>query len=192
VDDPERGKVLEMTGGARETLSLGRPVIDGSASFSVAAWVKVGDPSKAMVIARQGTSSQDAWRLSYQPVDEYTAQWTFARGNAGAGTETVATATVDRELAGEWHHLIGTYDQSATDALGNPTGEIELRVDLRPSSGAIQPYTAPTRIGTTIVGSGATTGSTLTGKLDELRIYAGVLSQRRACTDYPDLRDCGS
>jgi len=192
VDDPERGKVLELTGDRRQSLSLGRPVIDGSASFSVAGWVKLGDLSKPMVIARQGTSTRDAWRLSYQPLDEFTGQYSFARADADGTTETMAVATVDRDSLEGWHLLIGSYDRSASGGFGNPDGEIELTVDNRISGGGLVSYPAPTRFGTTVVGTAATTGSTLTGRLDELHIYAGVLSQSKACTDYPDLPNCGS
>jgi Concanavalin A-like lectin/glucanases superfamily len=192
VDDPERGKVLELTGDRRQSLSLGRPVIDGSASFSVAGWVKLGDLSKPMVIARQGTSTRDAWRLSYQPLDEFTGQYTFARADADGTTETVAVATLDRDSLEGWHLLIGRYDRSASGGFGNPDGEIELTLDNRISDGGVESYPAPTRFGTTVVGTAATTGSTLTGRLDELHIYAGVLSQSTACTDYPDLPNCGS
>ncbi|MFI7061131.1 LamG-like jellyroll fold domain-containing protein [Kribbella sp. NPDC050124] len=194
VDDPERGRVLSMTGASRESVSLGRPVIDGSASFSVAVWVKVGDPSKPMVVARQGTSTKDAWRFEYTPVDEYSYQWSFARGNADSDTETVATSTADRELepADGWHLLVGTYESTGEDAFGNPTGEISLTVDLRGSNGGTQTYLAPTRAGNTVLGTPGPTGTPFIGRLDDIRIYAGVLSQSKACTEWPDLQNCGS
>ncbi|WP_328521410.1 LamG domain-containing protein [Kribbella sp. NBC_00359] len=192
VDDPERGKVLELTGAARESVSLTRPVIDGSASFSVAVWVKIGDLSKPMVIARQGTTAQDAWRLSYQPLDQFTGQYRFARGHADGSTETVAVSTVDRDSLEGWHLLIGSYNRTGTGGFGNPDGRIELTVDNRGSDGGQKAYSAPTRTGSTIVGAAATKGAGLIGRLDELRVYAGVLSQSKACTEFPELDGCGS
>ena len=38
----------------------------------------------------------------------------------------------------------------------------------------------------------ATTGAGLVGRLDELRVSAGVLSQSKACTEFPELDGCGS
>ncbi|MFG1813236.1 LamG-like jellyroll fold domain-containing protein [Kribbella sp. NPDC049174] len=190
VDDAERGRVLELTGGSRESVSLGRPVIDGSASFSVAAWVKLGDISKPMVIARQGAGTKDTWRLEYKPIDEYTSEWSFARADADSDTETVATGTVDREWDSPegWHLLIGTYETAGQDSLGQPVGRISVSVDLR--TRGLETYSAPTRTGSTVLGG--STGSPLIGRLDDVRIYAGVLSQTKACTEWPGLPNCGS
>jgi hypothetical protein len=180
VDDSERGRVLELTGGTRQSLTLDRAVVDGSASFTVAAWVKVTDMTKPGVIARQGTSTRDAWRLAYRPLNDFQGQFTFTRADGSGTTETVATYDVDVDSLQDWHVLAGTYNR--TD------GRIELTFDNAPFNGCSQPYSAPTRFGTTTVGA----APTFTGRLDELHVYAGVLTQSRACTDYPGLPGCGS
>jgi hypothetical protein len=56
----------------------------------------------------------------------------------------------------------------------------------------LQTYNAPTRTGSTILGAPGSTGSPLIGRLDDVRIYAGVLSQSKACTEWPNLPNCGS
>ena len=194
VNDPERGQVLEMTGKARESLSVGRPIVDGSSSFTVGVMVKIADPSKPMVIARQSTSTKDAWRLEYKPLDAFTAQWVFARSPADSSAEVVATYTTDLDSVSGWHLLLGTYDAAHPSVLqGSPAGAIKVTVDIRGGDGSLATYLSPTRFGTTtVIGAARTTAQPFNGRLDELRIYAGVLSQRKACTDYPDLQNCGS
>lgn len=191
VDDPERGRVLEMTGKSRESVALNRSVVDGSASFTVAVWVKIGDPAKPMVIARQGTTGKDTWRLEYKPLDQLTGQWIFARGDAGSADETLAVATVDREAVAGWHLIAGAYigESGASD----PTGELYLTVDNRGSDGSSKSYPAtPPRAGSTVVGAARTTGKAFTGRLDDLRLYAGNAQGPKLCADNPDLEGCGS
>ncbi|TCM49981.1 LamG domain-containing protein [Kribbella sp. VKM Ac-2568] len=192
VDDPEYGRVLELTGRSRESLTLNRSVVDGSTSFTVAARVKIGDPAKPMVIARQGTTGKDTWRLEYKPVDEFTSQWIFARGDVASAAETVAIATVDRESVAGWHLLAGSYDGKPASA-SDPAGELGLTVDLRASDGSSERYTAtPPRAGNTVVGAARTTGKSFTGRLDDLRLYAGVAGSFKLCEDYPGQDACGS
>ncbi|MEU4601358.1 hypothetical protein AB0F43_00130 [Kribbella sp. NPDC023972] len=56
----------------------------------------------------------------------------------------------------------------------------------------LRTYNAPTRTGSTILGAPGSTGSPLIGRLDDVRICAGVLSQSKACTEWPGLPNCGS
>ena len=149
-------------------MSLNASTVDGGASFTVAARVKLDDLSKPMVVARQGTAGKDTWRLEYRPVDTFSSQWRFIRGDAGSATETVAVATVDRDSLAGWHLLAGSYD-------GSGAGEVELTVDNRPSDGSIVSYPAtPPRAGSTVVGTGKTSGQAFDGRIDDLRVYVGL------------------
>lgn len=190
VDDPERGKVLELTGSSRASVVLNRPVVDASASFEVAVKVKLTDPTKPGVLIRQGTAGKDSWRLAYEP-DADGGRFIFARSNAGATTETVATLKVYAdfgELDG-WHLLTATYRLSDR----NPADDrISLAFDLRSRSGSSTTFTAPRRDGATTIGTPGSTGTPFTGRLDNLRIYAGTPSPTRTCTDYPGTDGCGS
>ncbi|GAA1515347.1 LamG domain-containing protein [Kribbella lupini] len=189
VDDPELGRVLELTGRSQESLSLNASTVDGSASFTVAARVKIDDPSKPMVVARQGTAGKDTWRLEYRPVDTFTSQWRFIRGDAGSATETVAVASIDHDSLPGWHLLAGSYNAN----LANGTPRLELTVDNRPSDGSIVPYQAtPPRAGTTVVGTGRTSGQAFDGRIDDLRVYAGLAASFRLCADYPGTEGCGA
>ncbi len=189
VDDPEFGRVLELTGRSQESLTLNASTVDGSASFTVAARVKIDDPSKPMVIARQGTAGKDAWRLEYRPVDSFTSEWRFIRGDAGTATETVAVARMDIDSLPGWHLLAGSYDAGGAGG----AGELELTVDNRPSDGSIVSYPAtPPRAGTTVVGTGKTSGQAFDGRIDDLRVYVGLAANFRLCADYPETEGCGA
>ncbi|GAB3925341.1 hypothetical protein GCM10029976_018440 [Kribbella albertanoniae] len=191
VDDPEHGKVLELTGATRESVSLGRPVVDASASFAVAVWVKIADPSKPATIIRQGTGTSDTWRLSYEPGDEYSTTWNFTRTNVD-GTETTASGSADRESVdpGQWHLLVGEYRAQDTGVVGAPSGSIYLSIDHHTK--AVADFTAPRRDGSTTLGKPGTTGAPFAGRLDDVRIYVGDLSPTSLCADYPDPRSCAN
>ncbi|MET7282665.1 LamG domain-containing protein [Kribbella sp. NPDC005582] len=189
VSDAERGKVLELTGARRESVSLGHPVVDASASFSVAVMVKIADPTKPGVIIRQGSSTKDTWRLAYEP-DGTTAKFTFARVNADTNTETVATSPIyDGDALDTWHLLVGTYHVDPRDPSND---RIELTMDLRSRDGSQASFAAPTRDGAVVVGKPGPTGTPFAGRLDDIRIYTGDLSPIKACQDYPGLEACGA
>jgi hypothetical protein len=187
VDDPQYGRVLEMTGHTRESLTLDHAAIDGSASFTVAARVKIGDPSKSMVVARQGTSGKDTWRIEYRPVDATSSQWIFARGDATSTTETTATVTVDRESVTSWHLISATYNVAS---FGTVDPRLDISVDLRGSAHQSFPA-APTRGGTTAIGTSRTTTKPFSGRIDDLRLYAGAAAQPTLAPTYLDPTNCG-
>ena len=88
--------------------------------------------------------------------------------------------------------LAGSYDGKPSSA-SDPAGELGLTVDLRPSDGSFERYTAtPPRAGNTVVGAARTTGKAFTGRLDDLRLYTGVAGSFKLCEDYPGLNACGS
>jgi hypothetical protein len=181
VDDGERGRVLEMTGRSRESVGVDRSTIDGSTSFSVAGWVKITDPARRMVIARQGTGSEDTWRLEYRPVDEFSSEYVFVRGTADGTEEVEAAASVDPAEVTGWHLLKGT---SSDD-------DLFLAVDNRTAGfGTLQ--STPLRAGTTTVGAGRTTTTPFNGRLDDFRVYVGEVGPTKFCTDYADAPNCGS
>ncbi|QNE22451.1 LamG domain-containing protein [Kribbella qitaiheensis] len=176
-----------MTGRSRESLTLDHSVIDGSASFTVAARVKIGDPSKPMVVARQGTSGNDTWRIEYRPVDASTSQWIFARTAATSSTETATAVSVDRSTVTDWHLISATY---AVAPGGTVNPRLDIAVDLFDRS--VHPFPAtPTRAGATTIGSSRTQTTPFVGRLDDLRLYAGVAAEPFLCTTYLDPNNCG-
>ncbi|MFK4088498.1 LamG-like jellyroll fold domain-containing protein [Kribbella sp. NPDC020789] len=193
VTDEDRGPVLELSGTAGEQLNLARPVVDAGGSFTVAVWVKLADPTKKSVIIRQGTTDRDTWRLEFEPTSSATGQWVFSRGISGSATESKVFSASDLDSPrDDWHLLLASYDSIAKpDEIGADPGKITLTVDrLRLDEGALD-FHSPLQAGSTQVGVGRT-GEQFTGRIDDLRLYAGVLSDERACEEFPEVGDCGT
>lgn len=184
VKDEERGRVLAMTGKASEAVSLPRPVVDAHGSFTVAVWVKMVDTSRSQVIVRQAGTSKDSWRIQYVPTGGDGANWVFSRAtsDSAAGSDIVSVApTSVLTAADEWTLLVGIYDAQLD--------RVRLMVrDYSFNEGEV--FSSPVRTGSTVVGTGSVTGSKLTGLLDDLRIYSGVVSQRRVCTELLGGTEC--
>ncbi|MFC9688333.1 LamG-like jellyroll fold domain-containing protein [Kribbella sp. NPDC056951] len=201
VDDDERGRVLELAGNPGEQLNLARPVVDAGGSFTVAVWVKLSDPTKRSVIVRQGPTSgdRDTWRLEFEPTSTITGRWIFARGLSApdpadpAKTEQIVISETDLDSPrDDWHLLIATYDAMADpDAEDGVVGRIALSVDrYRAADGAIDFHSA-LRTGATQLAAGRN-GGQFGGRMDDLRMYAGVLTDERACEEFPEVGDCGT
>jgi hypothetical protein len=179
TEDIERGRVLTTTGNSAESVSINRPLVDASGSFTVTAWVKVVDPTKKQVIVRQAGTNKDSWRLEYQPTTSGNAVWAFSRaGSDVASNEPVeVTRETDQETATQWTALAATYD-AAID-------ELVLRTFAESGEGGIATFTSPFTNGTTQVGKppADSTYSPFGGLLDDLRIYAGVVPKRQLCIE---------
>ncbi|QNE22454.1 LamG domain-containing protein [Kribbella qitaiheensis] len=191
IDDAEgRGRVLKFGGSAAEAVSLPRAVVDAEASFSVGVWVKLADPTKPMVIARQTGSGRDAWRLEWQPLDALFGRWVFARAQANSSEDDMAiySDTLTRASDG-WQLLVAQYDpQAKSETNAQPSGVIGLTVNKDATDGGRSAHDAPYRVGdTTVAGKGRATGSEFAGQMDDLRIYLGSLEGPAICKEYPDL-----
>jgi hypothetical protein len=188
VSDPTQGFVLATTGG-NESVSINRPVVDAAGSFTVMAWVKLSDTSKPRVILRQAGTSKDSWRLEYRPTTGDGAVFAFVRASsdsAGAAV-TEVTAATDVATAQDWVPLIATYD-AANETIALADNE------LLESGGSTKfaPTPAPVRTGSTVVAAPAASGAMLpfAGRMDDLRMYAGVLSDRLVCTVLRSPEEC--
>jgi hypothetical protein len=189
VEDEDRGKVLQFGGSAAEALTLPRAVVDAGTTFSAAVWVKLADPTKPAVIARQAGPDRDAWRLEWKPLDAFRGQWLFSRARANAAGEDVAVFEDDIEsITNDWRLIIGTYDASDAGVTNQEApGEISLTVNKEPASNGSARHPAPYRLGNTVVGTGRTAGSEFAGRLDDLRLYVGPLVDNAVCREFPEL-----
>ncbi|HEY3508896.1 LamG-like jellyroll fold domain-containing protein [Kribbella sp. NPDC051137] len=184
VEDLERGRVLATTGKSTEAVSLARPVVDASASFTVTAWVKITDPSKPQVIVHQAGTVKDSWRLEYRPTVDDAGLWVFSRSSADSSTGTVTEVTqpTNQFTADDWNALVAKYDAAS--------GQIVLQVADRSGDGGIDSFAAPFTSGKTVVGGQAPGLSPYAGLVDDLRIYSGVVPQRQLCTDLGNESSC--
>lgn len=189
VEDPDRGKVLQFSGSASEALSLPRAAIDAGTTFSAAVWVKLADPTKPTVIARQAGPDRDAWRLEWKPVDSFGGQWIFSRARANGTGEDVAIFPNDFDsVTNDWRLIVGTYDANSQDGTNQgPLGGLTLTVNKRADDLSTARHSSPYRLGSTVVGKGRTAGAEFAGQIDDFRLYVGPLVDDAVCREFPDL-----
>ncbi|MDX6263468.1 MAG: hypothetical protein QOH84_5156 [Kribbellaceae bacterium] len=194
AQDPDRGYVLSASGATGETVSLSRPVVDATGSFTVVVWVKLSDLSKPRVILRQAGTTKDSWRLEYKPTTGDDAVWSFSRASSDSAGGTVTTVTRQTSLftAGEWTALAATYDASTYNGASAPSGQISLMIADRGGAGGLADFGTPVRTGSTVVAGPPLNGTSLpyAGLLDDVRLYAGVYPQRLICTEIRGAENC--
>ncbi len=181
--DPVGGHTLTITGGAwtggfsGSALSTngtstvgdaGAALLTTTASFSVAAWVKMTDTGGFHTVASQDGTQASGFYLQYSSAD---GRWAFSRtasdvANAASTRALSATAP----MVGRWTHLVGVYDASA--------GQLRIYVDGVRSG--VAAYTgAWNATGHTIVGRAKWNGAPVdyfNGAIDQVRVYSRALS----------------
>ncbi|WP_307666849.1 LamG domain-containing protein [Streptomyces sp. V2I9] len=185
TDDYAHGNVLSLDADV-----LGRataPVkLDASGSFTVAGWVNLESQSKLedTTVAHSPTvfshpgANRNAFRLWYrQEAGESVGDWNFGV-YATDVLEGPAATTVSDEVnpPGGWIHVAGVFDSANRSAKLYVTGERQgdeegvLVDDVFQSSG-------PLMIGGARRHDTGAWGNALPGQLDDMRVYAGVLSE---------------
>lgn len=139
-----------------------------AASFTVAAWVRLGSVDASGTAASQDGVQVSGFSLGY---DQTSNRWQFA-----LPTGDTDTATVDRAVSttgpqpGVWTHLTGVYDASA--------GQIRLYVDGVQQS-AVSHSTAWDAQGTLQLGRAMSQGTPTrfwNGDLDEVQVHPRTMS----------------
>ncbi|SOD60139.1 Concanavalin A-like lectin/glucanases superfamily protein [Streptomyces zhaozhouensis] len=104
------GTALELDGDTGY-LSTDGPILDTNRAFSVSAWVKLDrKPTSAAVIATQAGTHRPGFELYYSAAQD---SWAFNqyRADAPDDNRTARVLAADVEVvAGEWTHLVGSYD----------------------------------------------------------------------------------
>ncbi|MDT0318577.1 LamG-like jellyroll fold domain-containing protein [Streptomyces millisiae] len=150
------------SGYARTTL----PVIDTDRAFSVSAWVRLDHkPTSAAVVATQAGTHQPGFELYYSATQDSWAfnQYRYDR-EGETSTARVLASGVD-VVAGEWAHLVGSYD---------PGGDLlRLFVNGR-LAGSTSYAEAWNARGFLQIGAGQTSGqprSFFPGTIDEVQVF---------------------
>ncbi|GAB7105115.1 LamG domain-containing protein [Streptomyces phaeofaciens JCM 4814] len=184
ADDPAHGTVLNLpitqTGGASAPVML-----DESGSFTVAGWanldaVGLEDTTVAhspSVFAHPGLQ-RNAFRLWYrQEVGEAVGDWNFGAYETDVLEGPAATIASEQvNPPGNWIHVVGVYDsvnQSVKLYLAGVREGAEDGVVVKSIFQSDQPLT----VGQARRHDTGAWGNRLTGQLDDLRVYAGVLSE---------------
>jgi hypothetical protein len=101
----------QFDGSGAAAATSGPVVADTTKSFSVAAWVKLGDNTASHAALSQGGANNSAFILEY----EQTANvWKFTAPAADSATTTYpGAAGYSSPRVGVWTHLVGVYDSAA-------------------------------------------------------------------------------
>jgi hypothetical protein len=185
TDDPAHGNVLELNedvlGRATSAVNL-----DESGSFTVAGWVNLAAQSKLedtttahspTVFAHPG-DHRNAFRLWYrQEAGEAVGDWNFGMYATDVLNGPAATTVSDEvNPPGGWMHVVGVFDSVNQSAKLYVTGERQGDEDGAYVDDTFQP-TGPLMIGGARRHDTGEWGNALPGQLDDMRVYAGVLSE---------------
>ncbi|NED88480.1 LamG domain-containing protein, partial [Streptomyces sp. SID11233] len=121
AEGPHKGadKAASFDGSENAYLDAGKPAIDTSHSFSVAAWVRADKaPTDNVTVISQDGTGEAGFELGY---DVDTKSWTFRTPLTDVRTMGTWKVSGGRVTLGEWMHLIATYDEV--------TGKMVLYVD---------------------------------------------------------------
>jgi hypothetical protein len=183
------GNAAVFTGGA---ITMGRPVVDGNASFTIAAWVNpaniaAGDQTAVALLGSTGSRFQ----LHYDAeANAGAGGWCFSMSAADgdAPVSACATGTLPDDSGatheprnGEWVHLAGVYNA--------PAGTIEIHVMGNQAfcSGELvrAPFTGSWTSFEDLVMGNAKAAGTVTerwhGAVDDVHLYQRVLSGASIC-----------
>ncbi|MEI7055978.1 LamG-like jellyroll fold domain-containing protein [Nocardioides sp. CCNWLW239] len=179
------GGFLALPGTTGQSLTLGHPVTDSAVSFSVAASLRLTDPTRGGVIAQQAGENAAAWTLGYRlKSDGSGGQVYFQMADGDSVDATVAEVRADVWTPEEVNVVVAVYDvdlrrieiylngMSPAFGDGSPEGEM-------PEASFTMPWTAR---GPFAVGNGTTTldlagpEAPLAAEVKGVWQYAGQLS----------------
>ncbi|MGW5677904.1 LamG domain-containing protein [Streptomyces sp. NPDC003860] len=184
TSDTTRGNVLALNP-ALSGHATASSLLDESGSYTVAGWVNLNEsgaladttkPHTITVLAHPGTQG-NSFRLWYeQPTGKTLGTWKFGVGASDAsGTPAVTVASEENEAPDTWVHVAGVYDSANQSAKLYVAGVRQADPDGAFVQQTFQP-TGPLMLGRSRKHD-AQWGDLLPGQLDDLRIYAGALSQ---------------
>ncbi|MEU0168229.1 LamG-like jellyroll fold domain-containing protein [Streptomyces iakyrus] len=186
TDDFGHGNVVELDEPSEGHLTTQVPV-DESGSFTVAGWVNLAVQSRLEDTARAHSPTvfahpgdqRNSFRLWYrQEIDQAVGDWNFGTYETDVLNGSAATVTSDEvNPPGGWIHVVGVYDSANQSASLYITGERQGAEEGVLVGKIFQP-TGPLMMGRSRRHDIGTWGNPLPGQLDELRVYAGVLSEQ--------------
>ncbi|MET9294401.1 LamG-like jellyroll fold domain-containing protein [Streptomyces sp. NPDC003077] len=184
TDDYGRGNVLALD----ETQSghaTAPSVVDNSGSFTVTGWVNLAADSTledttvphSPTVASHPGVQRDAFRLWYrQEAKQTVGHWNFGlfTSDVLGGTGSIATSDEANSPTG-WVHVAGVFDSARQSMKLYLTGERQGNDDGTSSKDVFQP-SGPVNLGRGRRHDTGTLGNQLAGQLDDVRVYAGALS----------------
>ncbi|WP_260860374.1 LamG-like jellyroll fold domain-containing protein [Streptomyces cupreus] len=184
--DYGHGNVVELDEPSGGHLTAAVPV-DESGSFTVAGWVNLAAQSRLedttrahspTVFAHPG-QQRNSFRLWYrQEIGQAVGDWNFGAWETDVAGAPGAFQTSDEvNPPSGWIHVVGVYDSANRSAKLYVTGERQGAEEGVLVEEMFQP-TGPLMMGRSRRHDTGTLGNPLPGQLDEMRVYAGVLSEQ--------------
>lgn len=185
VDDSDSNHPLTMSGGASWTtghslenddralrfdgatgyVASSGPVVAGSSSFSVGAWVKLPTlPTSTQTVLSQLGEREASFALRYLADSK---RWAFTM--TSADTDDAKSVSVDSTVtptAGAWAYLVGVYDAVR--------GDIQIYVNGTATGAAVSVPSAWGATGQFVIGRGQTAGQPaqfLAGDVDDISVW---------------------
>jgi hypothetical protein len=172
------GKGLSFNGSSN-TVNINKPVVETSASFSVAAWVQLSNLSGWHTAVSQDGSNVSGFFLQFTSG----GQFAFSLVNSDStSAATVRATSTFNPVVTTWYHLVGVYD--------NGSKQISLY-----ANGALQStQTVPAAwnaTGQTVIGRAKWGGSVdfWPGAIDEVRLYNYALNAAAVTALYQGAQD---
>ncbi|GAB3433834.1 LamG domain-containing protein [Flindersiella endophytica] len=175
VEDRDGGGVLQVTGDANGYARgpTGTPIVDGTGSFTITAWVKPTDASHNGAVVAQGNTAKDTFDLGTSRSSP--VRWRFGRTNAGTGSAEVVS---DDALAGEdysdWTHIAAVYNRVDGRIFLYVNG---VRQDIEDGAAYADPWHATSAVMLGREWAGVDTSTSFAGRIDDVRLYTGVMDQ---------------
>ncbi|GAB2584665.1 hypothetical protein GCM10027168_16800 [Streptomyces capparidis] len=140
--------------------------IDTAMSFSVSAWARLSKaPGGSAVVVAQSGDAVPGFELHYSKEHD---RWAFTRHSsdrAGATPVRAMQAGPGGAKAGEWAHLVGTYDSAASQMRLYVNGALAGRTAF------IAPWDARRGLHIGASAGGANPGSFFPGLIDEVQVF---------------------
>ncbi|NEC90308.1 LamG-like jellyroll fold domain-containing protein [Streptomyces sp. SID12501] len=184
TDDPAHGDVLALDA-ANNGRAISPVPLDESGSYSLAGWVDLATQSKledtttahsATVFSHPG-EARNSFRLWYrQEAGQSVGDWRFGRYETDVLNGPAAEVSSDEvESPGGWVHVVAVFDSVNSSIKLYVSGQRQGDEDGVLSKDTYQP-TGSLMVGASLRHDNGQLGNPLPGRLDDLRVYAGVLS----------------
>ncbi|GAA4670859.1 LamG-like jellyroll fold domain-containing protein [Phytohabitans rumicis] len=171
-----RGDALFLDGSTGAYVNTGNgPAVRTDASFSVAAWVKLGQAGTTdQVIVSQDGNQPSEFTLQYAGDVKKWALTMAQSDTANTAWDRVLSDAVAQ--ADVWTHLVGTYDPSSGDMRLYQNGVLQAQVGKHSNR-------RPVSNGTVQLGRGKANGGYTgywRGGIDDVQLYSRVITAREA------------
>lgn len=162
----ETALTLDGTGYA----STGTPLVDTGKSFSVSAWVRLGDPGgRTRTVLSQDGTSKSGFYLKYEPA---TQKWVLSKVESDSTEEGAYQAYSPHQAELDtWTHLVGVYDDT--------TKKLQIYVNGDAGTPSPQVPAAWNATGGFQIGRSLWWGQPADhwpGQVDDVRVYDRILS----------------